>query len=294
MAVQTGLLERTQPHLGTFVKISVRGTPVSVANKAIDRGFAAIAEIHRLMSFHEADSDLSRLNRYAAMQPVRVNTHTFNVIQKALEIAAASKGVFDITVAPKLVTWGFLPIPTTSPRPHERATWRDVELAAPNHISFRRPLWIDLGGIAKGYAVDLALSRMGLGLSVQCAINAGGDLRVAGPRPEPIVLRVPGHAARQLPVIEITEGSLASSSGQEHAKRYRQNRVGPHVHGVSRKTIGTRSFVSVVAEDCVVADALTKVVLALGSKAKRILKSYNAIAYYHTARDGWRTLGDST
>src|SRR6202034_3483678 len=97
--------------LGTYVAIGVGGLPDADALSAIERGFAAIAEIHRLMSFHEPTSDVSRLNRMAAHEAVTVDPATFAVLVKAQALAEESDGLFDITVAADLVVWGFLPPP---------------------------------------------------------------------------------------------------------------------------------------------------------------------------------------
>ncbi|MDX2222862.1 MAG: FAD:protein FMN transferase [Rhodospirillaceae bacterium] len=289
------MIARARPLLGTLVSLSVDGVDETAAHAAIARGFAAIESIHRLMSFHEAASDVSRLNRDAHACWVTVAPATYRVLARAGEIAAATDGVFDITIAGRLVRWGFLPRPADAPAPQARATWRDIALAAPDRVRFGRPLWIDLGGIAKGYAVDAALAAMALPGTAQVVINAGGDVRVAGPAPERIVLRVPGHDAAQVPAVELMDGSIASSSGAEHARvhRGRQGRqvVGPHVHGRTRAPAGTRRFVSVLAPACIDADALTKVALVLGPRAAPTLRRFGATAYLHTARGGWRTLG---
>ena len=94
---------------GTYVAIGV-GLPDAEAQVAIEAGFAAIAGIHRLMSFHEPLSDVSRTNR-AGGGTVRVDPHTYAVLAAAQHLAEASDGIFDITVAPDLVAWGFLPRP---------------------------------------------------------------------------------------------------------------------------------------------------------------------------------------
>jgi thiamine biosynthesis lipoprotein len=261
--------------------------PDAEAQRAIEAGFAAIGEIHQLMSFHEPDSDVRRLNRTGAGNPVAVDLHTFAVLTQAQHIADASNGIFDITIAPDLVAWGFLPRPD-GPEPDPAASWRDIELTAPNIVLLHRPLWIDLGGIAKGYAVDRAVTAMGLPAEVQCSINAGGDLRVQGPASERVLLRAPADGAN-VPVLELDNASLASSSGRDNLHTVKGREVGPHVAGGTHRSVGTRSFVSIVAQDCVVADALTKVVLAMGLDADAILKSHNATAYFHDGQ--WHTFG---
>jgi thiamine biosynthesis lipoprotein len=239
------------------------------------------------MSFHEPDSDVSRLNRAGARNPVTVDSHTFAVLTQAQHMAEVSSGVFDITVAPDLVAWGFLPRPD-GPEPDPAASWRDIELTAPNTVLLQRPLWIDLGGIAKGYAVDRAITAMSLPADVQCSVNAGGDLRVRGPAPERVLLRAPADGAN-IPVLEIDNASLASSSGRNDPHMVEGSEVGPHIDGGTHRSIGTHSFVSVVAQDCMVADALTKLVLAMGPDADAILKSHDATAYFHERQ--WRTFG---
>ena len=278
-------IRRARPLLGTYVAIGV-GLPDAEAAKAIEAGFAAIAEIHRLMSFHETASDVSRINR-AGAGTVTVDPRTWAVLAAAQHMAEASNGVFDITVAPDLVAWGFLPRPD-APEPDPAASWRDIALLPSNEVRLARPLWMDLGGIAKGYAVDRAFAAMGLPPEVQCSVNAGGDLRVHGPEPERILLRAPGEDG-QVPVVELENAALASSSGRDDLHDIGAAQVGPHVEGGTHRGVGTRSFVSVVAQDCMTADALTKIVLALGSDADSVLKAFNATAYFHDGN--WQTLG---
>ena len=286
----TPAVERSQPLLGTFVNIKVGGMPEADAHRVIDAGFELIANIHALMSFHEPDSDISALNRGAARESVAVSPETFHVVERALALSAISDGVFDITIAPQLVAWGFLPRPEGAPEPDPAATWRDIECLSGNTIRFRKPLWIDLGGIAKGFAVDFAVEKIAGNAAMQCCINAGGDLRVSGPGSERVMLRTDRSEAT-VPVVEIENGSLASSSGREQTRRHGDGEVGPHIHGRTRQSIGMTGFVSVIAPECMTADALTKVVLAMGDDAAPMLTGLGATAYLQDARGAWRVVG---
>jgi FAD:protein FMN transferase len=272
-----------------MVSIRIAGLAVENAHRAVETGFQAIAEIHARMSFHEAGSDVSRLNRGAAACAVRVHADTFAVVRRALEVAEASGGAFDPTIGAQLVSWAYLPPPSRGAPPDRRASWRDIELIDPDRIRFHRPLWLDLGGIAKGYAVDRAIARMALDPDIQCCVNAGGDLRVVGPHEERVLLRVPARDGL-VPMVTIENGSIASSSGRTTRKQHRGETVGPHVDIQRRRAMGTRSFVSVIAPVCLNADALTKVVLALGARSIGVLNRFGAMAYVHSGR-GWRTIG---
>lgn len=264
-------VERCQPLLGTFVRIRV--APANHA--AIDAAFAEIAEVHRLMSFHETESDVSRLNREAA--PVAVDPRTYEVLQHAEAMAQASDGTFDVTVAPAVVAAGALPHPG-GPEPDPQADWRDIALLPAFHVQFLKPLWIDLGGIAKGYAVDRAMTVLkAQGVALAC-VNAGGDLRVMG---RERVRLVPNHCTiGEGADVEVEDGAIASSCGGNGSVH-----IDPH--GCAR---GAR-FVCVAAPSCIAADALTKIVMARGACSTAVLAHYGAHAMLHDAAFGWRQVG---
>src|SRR5258708_6648865 len=194
-------IERARPLLGTTVSIRVHGLSEADAHRAIDEAFGEIALVHRLMSFQQAESDVSLLNRAACERTQDVHPATFEVLHRAREIAEASEGCFDITVAAKLVEWGILPAPDSRYRPDPHADWRDIELGEDFSVRFRRPLWIDLGGIAKGYAVDRAIEKLQRHGATQACVNAGGDLKIYGPEAEVIALR-PEHLTEGVPGLE--------------------------------------------------------------------------------------------
>lgn len=279
-------VQRARPLLGTLVAVRVSGVPHAVANAAIDRAFAEVAAFHRLMSFHEATSDLSRLNREACHTPVTVDSRTLAVLRAARALADETGGVFDPAIGGALVERGALPAPLDAPTPDPAASWRDVLILPDGRVRFAGPLWLDFGGVAKGHAVDAALAAMALPETARVVIEAGGDLRVAGPGPEMIRLAVP--AKKAVPVVALEDGALASStSAQIWGARF-----AAHVHGRTRRAVGTNSFAAVAAPTCAVADALTKPVLALGARAEPLLRRHGAQAYIYSDRHGWRTLGE--
>jgi FAD:protein FMN transferase len=285
------VIERAQPWLGTLVSIRVEGLPAAEAHSAIDSAFKEIVTVHHLMSFHEASSDVSRLNRHADRTPVAVHPWTRDVLEWSLRFSLISNGCFDISVGVELVNWLFLPPPSAeSHRP--TGTWRDIELRSDGKVRFHRPLWIDLGGIAKGYAVDRATDCLRAHGAVLSVVNAGGDICVSGVRSERIALDSEPDALRtkSVPVIELKDGSIAGSSGH-YQRCWRRGRLcGPHVDGARRTPAATDRFVAVIAEQCVVADALTKVVMAKGTACTALLQQFGASAHIHDPGMGWRHL----
>jgi len=276
---------RARPLLGTLVDIrvdhgSVDGVDEARALAAIEAAFAEIADVHRLMSFHEAASDVSRINRDASRAPVVVDSRTHEVIALALAFARESQGRFDPTIAAELVTWNLLPRPGNAPVPAIDADWRDIELCEDGRIRANRPLWIDLCGIAKGYAVDRAIDRLrAFGIDDAC-VNAGGDLRRIGRRTEPVHIRTAAAPHRPVRTLLLGEGSIASSGSYfERA----------HVDAMRRTPMRERC-VSVVADRCVVADALTKIVMCDADAAMPLLDAWNAEALVFDGDDA-RLLG---
>src|ERR1700736_2359679 len=109
MATASDKVRRARPLLGPFVEIEAAGAARPELDAPIDAAFEAVARVHRLMSFHEPDSDVSRLNRETSLPPVKVHAWTFQVLQVAVEMHRQTKGIFDVAIAPALQTMGLLP-----------------------------------------------------------------------------------------------------------------------------------------------------------------------------------------
>jgi thiamine biosynthesis lipoprotein len=155
-----------------------------------------------------------------------------------------------------------------------------VELLDGRRVRFRRPLRIDLGGIAKGYAVDRAVAALGAAGVEAALVNAGGDLRAFGARPWSVALRHPLSPARSAHGLELRDEALATSAAYFSRRRCGTGEVSALLDPRSgRPWLGAAS-VSVRAADCLHADALTKVVLfAPPPLAGQVLARYGAQAY---------------
>jgi len=185
------LVRRSEPLLGTFVTITAYDENHERVNAAVSAVFEEFRRIDSLMSLHRADSELSRLNDRAAAGPVVVSPDLFRVITKAQEIAGQTEGSFDITIRPLADLWGFiwkeyrLPTEAELEAVLARVNYRRVQLDPEQRaVHFLAPgVSLDLGGIAKGYAVDCAIEKLrSLGVT-NAMVKAGGDLRVIGAPP---------------------------------------------------------------------------------------------------------------
>ncbi|HYB65969.1 MAG TPA: FAD:protein FMN transferase, partial [Steroidobacteraceae bacterium] len=129
-------IRRARPLLGTRVEIAAAADVAAVElHHAVNEAFAVIERIERLMSYQDAQSELSRLNREAAVRPQRMHRDTCAVVRAALEFAALSGGAFDPCVALPLENWGLLPRHGARLADPE-ASWRDVEILDDGRVRF--------------------------------------------------------------------------------------------------------------------------------------------------------------
>ena len=272
-------LLRARPLLGTFVEVRALAPTGTQAERAVRAAFAAIARVHALMSFHEPSSDLGRLNRDAAHRAVRVHAWTHLVLRHAQKLYATTSGLFDITTAPALVRGGWLPRGAT-PLPAAGGTSADLTLLAGHRVRFRRPLLLDLGGIAKGFAVDQAVAALRRCGATAGTVNAGGDLRIFGPACEPVHVRRPESPGALHYLTNLQNSALATSAAY-YAARHLGGRLCAPVIDPRNGQPSRQSFsVSVQARTCLLADALCKVVwLAGAGAAAPILHRHRAQAW---------------
>jgi FAD:protein FMN transferase len=274
-------IQRAQPLLGTFVEIAAAGGAAPDLQKAVDDAFSIVARAHRLMSFHDVGSDVSRLNREGAARAVCVDPWTYQVLEAALELHNRSAGLFEITLAPLLQKRGLLPrCADDRDLTANRVIATDqIELLPDHCVRYRDPhVRIDLGGIAKGFAVDRALEILRQHGVKSGLVNAGGDLAVFGPQPEPVYLRSPKNASRLLCSVEINDAALASS-GQVFDLLQTADAGDCAVFDPSTKQpVRAIAGATVCASTCMVADALTKVLMIAGQGAARLLRQYRASA----------------
>ena len=270
---------RARPLLGTFVEIGMRNGTPAVFSKA----FAAVEHIHQRMSAHLIGSDLGKIAREAHHRWVTLDASTAEVIRLSLIWSGLTEGAFDpIRAGCKLVHAGRRPC-LADHLPDLIATWHDVEL---NGIKIRttRPLTIDLGGVAKGYAVDLAAEII-TAHGYSGIVNAGGDLRFTGIEKRAISLRKPDAEGTRMELQEIPYPALATTAS------YVFSEEGGNLDLIGGKLPPAGISITVFAENCALADAMTKAVLNLpATQATALLRQLGCSALILTAEGDYHEL----
>jgi thiamine biosynthesis lipoprotein len=225
----SGFLRRARPLLGTLVEIGVRD------GSAAEAGFDAIVQVQARLSRFEPASDIGRFHALPAGEHVAIGADTAVVLAAARELQQASGGLFDVSLGTAPDGWG-----------------------CDGHALHKRSgaVRLDLGGIAKGHAVDRAVDALRAQGCRAGWVNAGGDLRVFGDIDLPLMLRD-------------ENGGGVRSFGS----------LGDAAFATSR--FGDRRHVSVAAPRCLWADALTKIVAISGDPRHPLLAPYGARAWLH-------------
>ena len=277
------LLERARPLLGTMVMIRIPRDPgsdkadfdVQSIRDAVAAAFGVIERIGRVMSAHRADSDLARLARALPGSLATVDRHTVRVLHLAKYWHASSRGAFDpVAAARQLTARGMRPAFDGVPA-DPGATLDDIEILSDSVIKLEAPLQLDLGGIAKGYAVDQAVETLrgrGVGAGL---VNAGGDLRAFGLHHWPVEARSCVSRSRTVRLEglrSLTAGALASSEAAPSSAEF--------VWTVRRTGGKPWKSCTVFAPDCATADALTKWGLQAPPGSMRL----HRVARMHKAR----------
>ena len=264
--------------MGTSVQVQAFGGDDATRRTAIDEAFAAFAEVDRLMSNYRDDSELALVNRSAAHGAVSVSDPMFGVVDAARRVSSASNGAFDITVGPLVRLWGFHDRKPHVPTAAELAAvrplvdYRNVLLDAEHRtIRFaRQGVELDLGGIAKGFAVEIAadvLRRRGLG----GFIDAGGNQYLLGTPPGKrawtVGIKNPDLRDQVMGVVETGEISVSTSADSYNYLVANGRKYGHILDPRTLEPATEALSVTILSRDGTLADALSKAAFILGPKA---------------------------
>ncbi len=264
--------QHTQFMMDTIVEIRAIGTN---PEDAIAKAFAEIARVEQLFSRYLPSSDVSKINEQAG-EWVTVSHETIKVIEQGITYGIATNGAFDITIGSLVTLWGF---GTSTQRVPSQAElditialvdFRAVEVNHnSNQVRIPEGSMLDLGGIAKGYAVDQAAQVLRANRISKGLINAGGDIATIGTRPDGNPWRVGIQDARDttavLAVVPLTNSTVVTSG--DYQRFFVEDNVNFH-HIIDPKTgYPARGVISVtvVADTALVGDIFSTAIFVLGN-----------------------------
>ncbi len=280
-------IKRCRPLLGTFVEITVEGKASEARiHQDIEKAYNLIEFVQQTMSFHSRESDISRLNQCGHLTPLTVHPWTIQVLEKAIALSAETQGAFDITLVPHLVSAGLLPRHGRCQVLREAGRWADISIHPGNcQVYFNHPLKIDLGGIAKGFAVDKAIDYLAGCDHHRAIVNAGGDLRMHGSSQLEVNIRHPAMPFREVMPRLLLRPAVATTAAYFVKQRSGCAKANHIIHPHTGKMLSTNRSVSVFSPTCMTADALTKaVLLAPYAVWNRVLTQHDSLALFITKK----------
>ncbi|MGR3311386.1 MAG: FAD:protein FMN transferase [Candidatus Brocadiales bacterium] len=273
--------KETRMQMGMFVSITVFERKKDTARKVIDLAFNRIAEIENLMSTYKRGSELSRLNRKAFSESVPLTQDTFIVIKKAIEFSRLSGGAFDITCGPLYKLWmdagkiGRLPANKELKKVLRVVGYKKIDLDVGRRaLSFQQNgMELDVGGIAKGYAIDEAAKVLKEHGIESALLDAGGDLYAMGTKPggEPwrVGIQDPYHLDSTetfLGKLKIKDCAVATSGDYQRFTVIDGKKYSHIVNPLTGRPVESVPSVTVIANDAITADALATALSVMGAK----------------------------
>jgi FAD:protein FMN transferase len=255
--MRSAIVRRAQPCLGTLVSFDVVPVDGVDVDAACAAAFAVFARVHGAMSPQDPSSDVARFNAAGAGAAIDCDAWTVDVLRRAERLRLATGGLFDVALGS-----------ARGPAYRITTTTRIDKIAVGAHI--------DLGGIAKGYAVDravLALRARGIAAGL---VNAGGDLRAFGACAWPVRVRgLDGSAAME---VALERGAIATSAYRAGRSPFHRDAL---IRPALRQVHAIDRTITVAAPRCVVADALTKLIALTGDTRHPLLDRTGACAWLH-------------
>jgi thiamine biosynthesis lipoprotein len=291
--------------MGTSYSIKLLELPSVLSPDEFVEQISAL--LHKLdreqMSTYASDSELSRFNRSSPEEFFPVSADLAEVVQLAQEISELTDGAFDVTVGPLVNRWGFGPRNFNTTNLDASRVPSDAELLSllqqvgyqklevslsPPALRKRMPVYVDLSGIAKGYAVDKVADYLDSLQLESYFIEIGGELRIKGLKPDgdswiPAIEK-PVDAAPQVFTVFYSHGeSIAVAGSGDYRNYFEQNGV-RYSHEINprsgKPTMHTLAAVYVISETAARADALATAFMVMGEQEAFTLAQEIGLAAY--------------
>jgi thiamine biosynthesis lipoprotein len=273
--------------LGTDVHMEVAAADAADARRMFVAARSEIQRAEALMSVFREDSEVSRLNREGAAGPVALSESTMAVLRASIEFSELSGGAFDVTYAPLRRLWRNAAAQQTLPTPEDIARCRETVghrnlLLEDGKARFARPgVEVDLGGIAKGYTIDLAADALVAAGARSGLVDIGGDMRLLG-KPQNrdqwrVQLRDPPGVMESL-IMQVPACAVTTSGDYERGFRVGEQWFSHIVDPRTGRPVLNVPSVTVVAPDATSADALATALNVLGpEQGLPVVESLDAV-----------------
>jgi thiamine biosynthesis lipoprotein len=274
--------------MGTTVETTARSSDINYCKSALVAAYEEMQRVEDLLSCYKDSSEISKINRAAGIHPVGVSYETLAILKRAKAYAKKYHGVFDVTIGPLSDLWGFsedkeivLPEDKKIKELTKLVNYSELEINETENTAFlkEKGMSIDLGGIAKGYAIDkgsAVLEKMGI---TNFILNAGGDIYVSGTKDEKTQWKVgikhPRNTNDLIAEFDLRDYAVATSGDYERFKIINGKRY-HHILDPATGYPGTLSESStILAPTAEEADATATYVFLLGWEKALNDKSIN-------------------
>lgn len=276
MCAQAEWFSAVQDKMGTRVEVQLWHDDEEEAERLITLAMAELDRIEAAMSTYLADSEITQINEMAATQPVTVSAELFGLIDRALQLSVTTNGAFDITYdsVGRLYDFreGVRPAPEQIETHLDAIDHRYVRLdRETSTIRFARPgVRINLGGIAKGYAVESVIDVLRDAGVTNGLATAGGDTRLLGDRgngPWKVGVRDPDDTNGLLTRLALQDEAISTSGDYE--RFFVEDGVRYHhiLNPSTGRSAGQVRSVTIIGPDATMTDGLSTSVFVLGPEA---------------------------
>lgn len=302
--------------MGTTYQILISEFPQSISANELAAGIEA--HLHRvdkeLMSTYAPESELSRFNRSEPGQWFAVSAELAYVVDKALQFSELTDGYFDVTVGPLVNRWGFGPligqrvdqsrIPSDAEiqQLQQQIGYRHLQVSLePPQLRKDIALYVDLSGIAKGYAVDVLADYFDSLAMPSYFIEVGGELRIKGRKPDgsgwvPAIEKPVDSATPEVHQIFYSQGESVAVAGSGDYRNYFEQDGVRYSHEIDpftgKPVAHSLAAVTVITGTAIEADALATAFMVMGEEKSMALAQELDLAAYFISKqaqdDGFR------
>ena len=270
-----GWMVREEAIMGTAIRVELWAADAKSGEAAAAAVMDEMHRIDRAMSPHKPGSELCRINREAARHPVVLSEEMLGLVQKARAFSHLTQGAFDITYAAVGQLYDYRkkvrPSPQALATAQAHVGWQHLEVdAQARTLRFGVDgMRIDLGGFAKGHAVDNAVALLARRGIRHAYVSAGGDSRVLGDRrgrPWSVAIRDPRRAGGVVAVLPLEDVSISTSGDYERFFDDGAERVHHLIDPATGISPSGVHSVTILAADGLTSEALSKAVFVLGTE----------------------------